>query len=64
MTAFTTEGSARAWGGACYGLVAKVGATNATDMHVADVAKAPSLGEGRALPGQAGRDGACFGDVR
>ena len=64
MTPITTEGSARAWGGACYDNAAKDGATNATDMQDTNVAKAPSLGEGRALPGQAGRDGACFGDVR
>jgi len=56
MIPITTEGSARAWVGACYGMVLKDGAMNATDMHYTDVAKAPSRGEARALPGQAGRD--------
>jgi hypothetical protein len=56
MTPITTEGSARAWVGACYGLAVNDGAKNATDMHSTNVAKAPSRGEGRALPGRAGRD--------
>ena len=46
-----TEGSARAWGGVCNDNAAKDGATSVTDMHDTDVAKAPSRGEGRALPG-------------
>ena len=55
MTPFTTQGSARHWGGVCMGLVARSGEGTATDGLNTSVAKAPSRGEGRALPGQAGR---------
>ncbi len=55
MTTITTEGSARAWGGVCYGLVVHVGALNALDVLCGTLAKAPSRGEGRALFGGAVR---------
>ncbi len=55
MSPFTTQGSARPWGGVCFGLVTGFGKGTSTDGLNPNAAKAPSRGEGRALPGQAGR---------
>ena len=55
MTPFTTQGSARSWGGVCFGLAARFGEGTSTDCLSTSVAEAPSRGEGRALPGDAGR---------
>ncbi len=55
MTQITTKGSARPWVGVCMGLAASSGEGASTDCLKSNAAEAPSRGEGRALPGQAGR---------
>jgi len=55
MTQITTKGSARPWGGVCLGLAERSGEGASTDCLIRNAAEAPSRGEGRALPGQAGR---------
>ena len=58
MTPFSTQGSARAWGGVCY---AKniTSYTVGTTSRLAETSKSALPGEGRALPGKAGRRGAA-----
>ncbi len=55
MTCFATEGSARPWVGASQhtGFAGRCHTPNTCSNR--NAAKAPSRGEGRALPGQAGR---------
>ncbi len=55
MTQITTKGSARPWVGVCKGLVERFGEGASTNCLKLNVVKAPSRGEGRALPGRAGR---------
>ncbi len=55
MIHITTQGSARPWGGVCKGLAERFGEEASTFSLKSNVAKGPSRGEGRALPGQAGR---------